>query len=129
MEAQNKAVFSDLERKIAQKVDRIEFSQIVQQKANQADIQKILFEMMSANNLSGSQKLQNYFDNTIQHDSIDTFKRKEQCEHSMNDSPQSKQCEMCMIEHKAMPQMHLRQAFCSLSDTLMNKENNTQQFQ
>lgn len=37
-----------MERLVSTKVDRIEFSQIVQNKANQADVQKILFEIINA---------------------------------------------------------------------------------
>lgn len=37
-----------MERLISTKVDRIEFSQIIQNKANQADVQKILFEIINA---------------------------------------------------------------------------------
>ena len=72
--SQEKILFYELERQMSQKVDRIEFSQIIQQKANQADLQKILFEMVTQNNLMASQKLQNYIDESStqqEHESFD----------------------------------------------------------
>ena len=52
--AHEKTLFYEFERQISSKIDRIEFSQIIQQKANQADVQKILFEIVNCNNLSAS---------------------------------------------------------------------------
>ena len=50
-----------MERLVSTKVDRIEFTQIVQNKANQADLQKLLFEIVNAkdaNELTQSGRLQ-----------------------------------------------------------------------
>lgn len=50
--SQQKNLFYEMERLVSTKVDRIEFSQIVQNKANQADVQKILFEIINAKDAS-----------------------------------------------------------------------------
>ena len=65
---QQKSLFYELERFVATKVDRIEFSQIVQNKANQADLQKILFEIVNAkepSDLQASHRLQNLMQDSI----------------------------------------------------------------
>eukprot|EP00347_Sterkiella_histriomuscorum_P018573 403345000 len=67
-----KQLLYEIERQVSSKVDRIEFSSIVQQKANQADVQKILFEILNCNNLSASQKIQNFLENSIPHDQEST---------------------------------------------------------
>lgn len=66
--SQQKSIFYEMERLVATKVDRIEFSQIVQNKANQADVQKILFEIVNAkdaNDLQQSYRLQNLMQESI----------------------------------------------------------------
>lgn len=48
-----------MERQIASKVDRLEFSQIVSNKANQADLQRLLFELTVAKeSMQASEKIQ-----------------------------------------------------------------------
>jgi len=57
-----------MERLVSTKVDRIEFSQIIQNKANQADVQKILFEIINAkdaNDLQQSCRLQNLMNESL----------------------------------------------------------------
>ena len=66
--SQQKSLFYEMERLIATKVDRIEFSQIIQNKANQADVQKILFEIINskdAQDLQQSRRLQNLMQESL----------------------------------------------------------------
>ena len=89
-----KSLLYEFERQISSKIDRIEFSSIVQQKANQADVQKILFEILNCNNLNASQKLQNYLGDSI---------------------PQEDSCEN---DYPKQPKVINRNQTCSLENTI-----------
>ena len=45
-------IISELSRQLQEKVDRVEFSQIVDSKANSSDLQRLLHSLLSAKSLS-----------------------------------------------------------------------------
>lgn len=67
LEAQ-KQIFYEIERQVGSKVDRVEFSQIIENKANQLDLQVVAREMMKLGGAHGtekSQKLQNILSESL----------------------------------------------------------------
>ena len=62
----SRALFYELEKHISSKIDRIEFGQIVHLKANTADVQKVIMDIIQTNNLMTSQRLATYLEQSAE---------------------------------------------------------------